>query len=156
MTSQARRKSGHRSDEITSYLSETLEPEERAAFEAHLQTCADCQDELEAQKALFARVNEALFIKPKHTIAEQVARFEKIVAAERATKRRKLRQRLMWQVPLGIAVAAALAVGVASALRQPAQRPDQIMAKPQPPQQPGQILAAPHRPPAPTPPAPDR
>jgi len=80
-------KAGHRSDEITSYLSETLEPRERAAFETHLAGCEECRQELAAQKALFARVNEVLAVKPKRTIEEQVARFEKMVAEERAQKR---------------------------------------------------------------------
>ena len=76
-------KGGHRSDEITSYLSETLEPQERAAFETHLAGCEECRQELADQKALFARVNEVLAVKPKRTIEEQVARFEKMVAEER-------------------------------------------------------------------------
>jgi len=77
---------GHRSDQITSYLSETLEPEERAAFEAHLDSCEECQNETAAQRALYDRVNKALAVKPKRTIDEQVARFEKMVDAERAQK----------------------------------------------------------------------
>jgi anti-sigma factor RsiW len=97
-------KAGHRSDEITSYLSETLEPRERAAFEAHLEECEECRQELAAQKALFARANEALAVKPKRTIEEQVARFEKMVAAERTEKKR-------WRAPpLAIRLAAAAAV----------------------------------------------
>jgi anti-sigma factor RsiW len=132
-----RPKMGHRSDEITSYLSETLEPEVRAELEAHLESCEECQAETEAQNALFAQVNEALVVKPKHTIDEQVARFEKIVAAERAQKRlkvrHKLRRRLLWQIPVGVAVAAMLAVVAAQLLRAPAQRPDQIMAAPHKP-----------------------
>jgi len=121
-------KAGHRGDEITSYLSETLEPKERAAFEAHLKDCQECQRELADQKALFAQVNEVLAVKPKRTIEEQVARFEKMVAAERAEKRR----RLLWQIPLGLALAAAATVAAANLLHRPAQRPDQIMNSPRP------------------------
>ena len=122
-------KEGHRSDEITSYLSETLESAERAAFETHLKGCEECQRELAAQKALFARVNQVLAVKPKRTIEEQVARFEKMVAAERAEKRR----RLFWQIPLGIALAAAATVAAANLLHHTAQRPDQIMTAPRRP-----------------------
>jgi anti-sigma factor RsiW len=109
---------GHRSDEITSYLSETLEPAERAAFEAHLQGCEECQRDLAAQKALFAQVNEVLAVKPKRTIEEQVARFEKMVAAERAAAQtgkplEKRRRRVpAWAIGLGAATAAAAVAAV--------------------------------------------
>ena len=103
-------KAGHRSDEITSYLSETLEPPERAAFEAHLRGCEECRQELAAQKALFDRVNQVLAVKPKRTIEEQVARFEKMVAAERATTPNKKRWRApAWAIGLAAAVATAAA-----------------------------------------------
>jgi hypothetical protein len=46
-----------------------------------------CQAETEAQKSLFSQVNEVLAVKPKRTIDEQVARFEKIVAQERTQAR---------------------------------------------------------------------
>jgi anti-sigma factor RsiW len=115
---------GHRSDEITGYLSETLEPEARAALEAHLDTCEECQDEAAAQRALFDQVNQALAVKPERTIDQQVARFEKMVAAERAQKRRRLR----WLIPVRIVLAAALAVVAA-----PVRRPVQIMAAPRKP-----------------------
>ena len=116
-------KAGHRSDEITSYLSDTLEPPERAAFEAHLAGCEECRRDLEAQQALFLRVNEALAVKPKRTIEEQVARFEKIVAAERAAQSEsrnsavpKLRRRRLPNWALGLAArgfaAAAAAAGI--------------------------------------------
>ena len=105
---------GHRSDEITSYLSETLEPEERAAFEEHLKTCEECQRDLAAQKALFAQVNKMLAVKPKRTIEEQVARFEKMVAEERAGKTAETRRRRVpgWAIGIGAAVATAAAAAV--------------------------------------------
>jgi anti-sigma factor RsiW len=109
---------GHRSDEITSYLSDTLEPEARASFEAHLATCQECQEELAAQRALFAQVNQALAFKPKRTIDEQVARFEQQVAAERAAHRP--RPRRAWRLPAGALALAAGAAAVFLMLRQPA------------------------------------
>jgi len=124
---------GHRSDEITSYLSETLEPETRAELEAHLDDCQECQAEVEAQKALFSQVNEVLAVKPKRTIDEQVARFEKIVAQERARAVAVRRRRLRWELPLGIAVAAALAAMAVIAWHGASTRPDQIMAAPRKP-----------------------
>jgi anti-sigma factor RsiW len=133
MTAMAKPELGHRSDEITSYLSETLEPEERAKLEAHLDTCEECQSEVEAQKALFSQVNEVLAVKPKRTIDEQVARFEKIVAQERAQAVAVRRRRLRWELPLGIAVAAALAAMAVIAWHGASTRPDRIMAAPRKP-----------------------
>jgi len=109
---------GHRSDEITAYLSETLEPDERAAFEAHLATCEDCQQELSAQRALFDQVNKALAFKRKRSIDEQVARFEREVAAERAEASAKAgvrasgparRHPRRWAIPAAVALAASAA-----------------------------------------------
>jgi anti-sigma factor RsiW len=113
---------GHRGDEITAYLSETLEPEEKAAFEAHLADCKDCQEEVAAQRALFDDVNKALAFKRKRSIDEQVARFEREVAAERAEASAKVsvktsvnapvpaqRYRRRWAVPAAVALAASAA-----------------------------------------------
>jgi len=115
----ARRDKGHRSDEITAYLSDTLEPDERAAFEAHLATCEECQQELSAQRALFDQVNEALAFKRKRSIDEQVARFEREVAAERAAEASAKavvkasgparRHQRWWVIPAAVALAASVA-----------------------------------------------
>jgi len=78
----AKAQTGHRSDQITSYLSETLESEHLAELEAHLDSCEECRSEVAAQKALFSEVNEVLAVKPKRSVDEQVARFEKVVAQE--------------------------------------------------------------------------
>ncbi len=133
-------KAGHRSDEITSYLSETLEPAERAAFEAHLEGCEECREELAAQKALFARVNELLAVKPKRTIEEQVARFEKMVAAERATERSGERSRKRLRAPpwaIGLAAAAATASAAALGTWElAAPRVEQVLGAPRPPPKP--------------------
>jgi anti-sigma factor RsiW len=129
----AKPKLGHRSDEITSYLSETLEPETRTELEAHLEGCEECQAEVEAQKALFSQVNEVLAVKPKRTIDEQVARFEKIVAQERAQAGVVRRRPMRWALPLGIAVAAALAAAAVIAWHGAQPRRDQIMAAPRRP-----------------------
>ena len=133
-------KEGHRSDEITSYLSETLEPKERAAFEAHLRGCEECQRELAAQKALFAQVNQVLAVKPKRTIEEQVARFEKMVAAERAAEPSRKRRRVpAWAIGIGAAAAtaAAAAVGI---LESSGPRLEQVVGAPQ---RPGGMVGAP-------------
>ena len=133
-------KEGHRSDEITSYLSETLEPKERSAFEAHLRGCEECQRELAAQKALFAQVNQVLAVKPKRTIEEQVARFEKMVAAERAAEPSRKRRRVpAWAIGIGAAAAtaAAAAVGI---LESSGPRLEQVVGAPQ---RPGGVVVAP-------------
>jgi anti-sigma factor RsiW len=109
----ARNEAGHRGDEITAYLSEALEPEEKAAFEAHLATCEECQSEVAAQRALFDQVNKALVFKRKRSIDEQVARFESEVAAERAQEsaRAPVRSRRYprWAIPAAVALAAGAA-----------------------------------------------
>ena len=125
-------KAGHRSDEITSYLSETLEPRERATFEAHLEGCDECRQELAAQQALFARVNQMLAVKPKRTIEEQVARFEKMVAAERAQKRWHAPA---WMIGLAAAIAAAAAAAVGT-WELAAPRLEQMVSSPRRPANP--------------------
>jgi anti-sigma factor RsiW len=136
MTTMTKPEMGHRSDEITSYLSDTLEPEARASFEAHLATCQECQEELAAQRALFDQVNQALAFKPKRTIDEQVARFEQQVATERATHRP--RPRRAWRLPAaGMALAASIAAGFL------------VLQKPSGPVSGPGMVAAPHQPPAP-------
>ena len=158
----ARSEKGHRSDEITAYLSDTLEPDERAAFEAHLATCQDCQQELSAQRALFDQVNKALAFKRKRSIDEQVARFEQEVATERAAASAKAavkasgparRSQRRWAVPAAMALAAsAAAVFVVVGRPGGGAGPGTIA------HQAGEdagaekgVVAAPHRPPRPEP-----
>jgi anti-sigma factor RsiW len=105
---------GHRSDEITAYLSDSLEQEQKASLEAHLTTCEECQGELAAQQALFSDVNEVLAFKPKRTIDEQVARFEREVAAERKAAPLPVqlaprRSHRRWMIPAVVALAASAA-----------------------------------------------
>jgi anti-sigma factor RsiW len=122
--------SGHRSDEITRYLSDELTPEARESLEEHLAGCAECQTELAAQEALFGRVNQLLVVQPKHSVAEQVARFERQVAAERAPRLRRLRRR---QVGWAVAAAAALLLIAAVIWRGAAHRPANLLEAPRAP-----------------------
>jgi len=79
-------------------------------------------------RRLFAQVNEALAVKPKRTIDEQVARFEKMVAAERG-RRKRLRLR-RWIPAVAVAAALALAAGllVVKMLMDVERRPDRVAA----------------------------
>jgi ferric-dicitrate binding protein FerR (iron transport regulator) len=124
-------------DEITAYLSETLEPEEKAAFEA--------------QRALFDQVNKALAFKRKRSIDEQVARFEREVAAERAgaeapAPARRYRRR--WAVGATVALAASAAAVFVVLVRPGGGVGTDTMAH-QTGEDAGakeQVVAAPHRP----------
>jgi hypothetical protein len=46
--------------EAAAYLHDELTPEEKAAFEAHLPTCADCQESIRVGRFVFPRVYELL------------------------------------------------------------------------------------------------
>jgi anti-sigma factor RsiW len=97
------------------YLSGEMPAEERALFHRHLAGCADCEQEIEAQSAMDARIARALGGE-----ALDASRVERRVRSRMAAERRQHR----W---LGIgAVAAALllaAVGAAYLLRPAAPAP---------------------------------
>jgi anti-sigma factor RsiW len=102
-------------ERVVAYYDGELGSAEKVEFEAHLATCKDCQYALSlAQKALPV-AEDMLAFKPKHTIDEQVARFEELWAKKRkaeaeaeAAARRTPRRRawLPWGLALGAAVVA--------------------------------------------------
>jgi anti-sigma factor RsiW len=102
-----------RLEQAMAYYGGDLSPEERAEFEAHLASCAECTEALRLAKVAFPAVEQVLGFTPKHSIDEQVARFEARVrerdeksrAVSTAASTRPRRARL-W---VGLAVAAAVA-----------------------------------------------
>jgi hypothetical protein len=108
--------------EVTAYLHDELSPEEKAAFEAHLPTCADCQDSVRIGKLVFPRFYELLAADRRpRTNADLLAMLDeaqgKLDAEKRAEAaaarqwpaRRRWAPVLPWLVA-GAAIAAALLV----------------------------------------------
>jgi anti-sigma factor RsiW len=102
-------------DRAMAYYGNDLSPEERAEFEQHLATCAECQALLEKAKQFLPTAERMLAASskftPRHTIDEQVARFERMVAEERDSEKQSA-VRMRWSLALAAAVLVALA-GVA-------------------------------------------
>jgi predicted anti-sigma-YlaC factor YlaD len=65
------------------YYGHDLSPEETAEFEAHLATCDECREMLEVARTGLPFAEALLAFEPKHTLDEQMARFE-AMRAERA------------------------------------------------------------------------
>jgi anti-sigma factor RsiW len=70
-------------EQAMAYYGADLSPEEAAEFEKHLATCPGCQEALQLAKTTFPIVEQILAFKPKHTIDEQVKRFEAMVEKKR-------------------------------------------------------------------------
>ena len=95
------------------YYGGDLSPEETAEFEKHLATCPECQETLKVAKETLPFTEALLAFKPKHTIDEQVARFEAIWAEKRRQEAMAepsttpARRRLWFALAIGVAVVAA-------------------------------------------------
>ncbi len=105
----------HPSDDLAAYAVDALDPDERAAVEAHLATCASCRAELAEHLDTLARLTEA--VAPPAGGLEQLlagldaprhlARPTAITAAPSAQERRR-----RWMRAAGVAAAAAAVVAV--------------------------------------------
>jgi anti-sigma factor RsiW len=100
-------------ERAVAYHAGHLDAAARAEFEVHLATCAACQQTLAEMKQLMPKLGSLESavpgFTPKRTVEEQVARFDRMVAAER-------RQRLFRRVAV-VAVAAAVAIGGVAAFK---------------------------------------
>jgi anti-sigma factor RsiW len=94
------------------YYGHDLSPEETAEFEAHLATCAECQEILQVARAGLPFAEALLAFEPKHTLDEQMARFE-AMRAERAKRKPVARpaREVHLHVNAWIAVLLAVALG---------------------------------------------
>ncbi len=99
---------------LDEYLDGDLEPRARAAFEAHLEFCADCREEL----ALARRVSDGLHSLPLPACPPAVTRA--VLEAARPTLGERLRDAWRdftapghaWQPALALLLAAALGLGL--------------------------------------------
>jgi anti-sigma factor RsiW len=105
------------------YQAGDLNPTEAAAFEAHLPTCALCPPVLadapgrEKQLLQLGDAMPVATFTPKHTVEEQVQRFDAMVKQERKARVQRI---VLWSAAAAVLVAA-VAVGV---LRQPTVQHD--------------------------------
>jgi anti-sigma factor RsiW len=94
------------------YYGNDLSAEEKAEFEAHLATCDECREILEVARAGLPFAEALLTHEPKHTLDEQMARFE-AMRAERvraeAAARRSPRSTTWLRFGLALGAAAAVA-----------------------------------------------
>jgi anti-sigma factor RsiW len=72
-------------EQAMAYYGGDLSPAEAAEFEAHLATCPGCQAVLRLAKENLPQAMALLAFTPKHTIDQQVARFEALAAETRRT-----------------------------------------------------------------------
>jgi anti-sigma factor RsiW len=104
----------HKLAELTAYVYGRDTPEQRADFEAHLQTCAECQADLERARRLMPYANE-LLQKPPDTSVDGMMRLmeraEREIKTERAERRARKAHRRPW-----ILAGATLAAAAAAAL----------------------------------------
>jgi len=123
-------------EQAMAYYGGDLSPEEAAQFEAHLATCPGCQEALRMAKAALPLAEQLLAFKAKHTIDEQVKRFEALVEEKRRAESRARTSRLrLW---LGLAFGTAVAAAATFALMRIGPNvplPNQVYA-PEPPQTP--------------------
>jgi anti-sigma factor RsiW len=99
-------------EQAMAYYGGDLSPEEAGEFEKHLSTCPGCQEALRLATEALPLANKLLAIPRKHTIDEQVQRFEAMVEEKRRTERRARSRRLWLAVGFGAAAAAAAAVAI--------------------------------------------
>jgi anti-sigma factor RsiW len=94
------------------YYGHDLSPDETAEFEAHLATCDECQEMLQVARAGLPFAEALLSFEPKHTLDEQMARFEALRAekAKRKPSSRPARE-VRLRVNAWIAVLLAVALG---------------------------------------------
>jgi anti-sigma-K factor RskA len=104
----------HRSEDVVDYYFGDLEPELRAEFEKHLETCVGCQKALKTARVLFPAVDQVLAIPKRKTTDELVAmmmRKEEELHAEDLEKarhrKRMIRRTAFWAGPVVAAAAAA-------------------------------------------------
>jgi anti-sigma factor RsiW len=120
-------------ERVVAYYGDELTPAEKTEFEAHLATCEGCQHALRLAQMALPVAEDILAFKPKHTIDEQVARFEAMWAEKRKAEAAALRTRrsmvwLRWGVALGAAVAVGMLLFL---LKLPGKvRPDQEIYAP--------------------------
>jgi anti-sigma factor RsiW len=103
-----------RLEQLMAYYGGDLTGDELAEFEAHLAGCEDCQITLKLAKKTLPMAEAMLAFKPKHTIDEQVARFEAMWAEKRRAeaRARTSRNRRWLVVAFGATAAAATAVAI--------------------------------------------
>ncbi len=125
----------HKLEERTAYYYGEGSPEERAAFEAHLATCPDCQASLARMRELIPKVNERLQ-KPLDTSVDGMLkimdRAERDLLAERAVLPERRTGRRTW----ALAVATLAVIAAASVLLlflRAWSNPREIAAAPEPP-----------------------
>jgi anti-sigma factor RsiW len=70
-------------ERVVAYYDGDLTAAEKAEFEVHLATCKECQHALRLAQMALPVAEDMLAFKPKHTIDEQVARFEAMWAEKR-------------------------------------------------------------------------
>ena len=93
-------------DRLTLYLDNELQGDERAAFEAHLQTCASCASFVEKERAFLNSIRDA---GPLHTASPELrAKVAEIVSGTRPHRSGHLLARrpsgTRWIVPIAAAV----------------------------------------------------
>jgi len=124
-----------RLEELAAYYGGDLSPAETAAFEAHLAECERCRETLRVMKSALPLAEEMLAFKPKHTIDEQVARFQAMVKEKRAREAadaRIPRGRLWLALSIGAAVTAVAAYAFLRMAAEPVNTGSQVYAPPQP------------------------
>jgi anti-sigma factor RsiW len=72
------------------YRNGDMTPEEKAAYEPHLATCAECQRSIATANKVMPFVNAHLAFKPKRTVDEQVAKFDRERKAREAIERQRV------------------------------------------------------------------
>jgi anti-sigma factor RsiW len=107
-------------DEIVAYHDAELPEGERAAFEAHLAGCSECQDRLDAATVSLGALDDELdWVPPPLDMAEALASLRRGEAASRADRKRR---RIVWTA-VGVTLAAAAALIAALLIEQQAPKP---------------------------------
>lgn len=83
-------------EKVTGYVDGALPPDERVQVEEHLQGCAECRAQVDAERALRARLSSLPVPEPSATLAARVRR--DLAAARRPS-------RLRWALPLAASLA---------------------------------------------------
>jgi anti-sigma factor RsiW len=114
----------HVTQQTLDYLSDALDPAEKAAFEAHLASCAACAADLEQKRKFLGAVQSAL-TPPRLSDLELLNR----VRAEHEKRQGEVADRdgaaaPRWRLFLGIAAALAAGTAIYISLRQPRLRPE--------------------------------
>lgn len=114
----------HVTDQITLYLDDELQGEERALFEAHLAVCSCCQAALEEERRLIATLRQARPLYPlPPTLPARLARLLRHAAPTRSLPHR----RFFWIAAAAAVVLAAIATAVVwRATHAPAPGPSEI------------------------------